>query len=248
MSVTNLNEEEPQDILNRIEEGEFNNLRNDQWVQVYSILLKKCEDLKKNQESIRMLIEIRIHSLGYNHIQNEFYPLSGTLEEFSNFTNASFLQYSKSRAMQTQNNVLKARYSDIVWEFGNTIEKEFALISINSHLKNINYFYGKENYAYFLNSLSRAFYLAFRLDDSQKLKECLVIHLKYIDKFISSNLIRWTYDLLQNILKFSLSIKAEIDSKEILRYLDYGKEFYSEKDILFYNHFSTLEFIFKDKY
>ncbi|KKK76792.1 hypothetical protein LCGC14_2860060, partial [marine sediment metagenome] len=38
MSVASLIEEEPQDILDRIEEGEFNDLRSDQWVQVYSIL------------------------------------------------------------------------------------------------------------------------------------------------------------------------------------------------------------------
>jgi len=248
MSVVSLNEEEPQDILDRIEDGEFNNLRNDQWVQVYSILLKKYEDLKKNQESIQMLMEIRIHSLRYNHMQNEFHPLSGILEEFSKFINASFLQYCKSRAMKTQNNVLKARYSDIVWEFGNIAEKEFALISVNSYLENINFFYGEENYTYFLNSLSRAFYLAFRLNDSQKLKECLNIHLKYIDRFTSSSLIRWTYDLLHNILKFSISIKEEIDSKDILRYINCGKEFYRERDILFYNNFSTLESIFKNKY
>ena len=248
MSIASLNEEEPQDILSRIEQGEFNNLRNDQWVQVYSILQKKYEDLKKNQDSIQMLMEIRIQSLRYNHIQNEFYPLSGTLEEFSKFINVPFLQYSKSRAMKTQNRVLKARYSDIIWEFGNTTEKNFALISINSHLKNIDYFYRKENYTNFLNSLSRAFYLAFRLEDSQKLKECLDIHLKYLDKFTSSNLIRWNYDLLQNILKFSVSIKDKVDSNEILRYLNYGKEFYRERDILFYNNFSNLECLFKDSY
>ena len=248
MSVASLNGMEPQDIFNRIEKGEFNNLRNDQWVQVYSVLQKQYEHLKKPRESILMLMEIRIHSLGYNHMQNKFYPLGGTLEEFSQFITEGFLQYSKSRAMKTQNNVLKARYSDIVWEFGSINDKEFALISIDSHLKIIDYFYEKENYTYFLNSNSRAFYLAFKLADLRKLKECLDAHLKYIDELTSTNLLRWTYDLLQNILKFSASIKEEIDSKEIIRYINNGKEFYREKDIMFYNNFSNLESLFSDKF
>ena len=143
MNINNLSEEDPQVILERIENGEFNNFRNDEWVHVFSILQDKYEQLNKINEARNMLIEIRIHSLGYNHIRNEFFPLSGTLEEFSQFINEGFIQYSKSRARKTQNSVLKARYADIGWEFGSRSENEFAIISIDAYLKSINYFYKK---------------------------------------------------------------------------------------------------------
>lgn len=193
-----------------------------------------------------MLIEIRIHSLGYNHIRNEFFPLSGTLEEFSQFINEGFIQYSKSRARKTQNSVLKARYADIGWEFGSRSENEFAIISIDAYLKSINYFYKKKNYSYFLQSLSRAFYLAFKTNEEQKLKECLDTHLSYLDELSSSNQIRWTYDLINNILKNGILIKEKLDIDKLLNYINQGKKFYKNRDILFFHRFKTLEDAFKE--
>jgi len=114
------------------------------------------------------------------------------------------MSYYVNRAKSTNNNVLKARYCDVLVEEWHIRDPEIVKIGIDAYLNNADFFSINNDLNNTIISLMRAFILSKIINNKSFLEESLNKSLKFIEDNKSN----------PNILHFNKLIKKFQENKE----------------------------------
>jgi len=214
LTFENLEDKNPEEILDLIEKIDFGNLVIYQIQDAFMVALKKYEELGEIEKINELRKEVKIFGMDYSITRKRFIPIVGECIEF----NEEEIKYYKKRAKESQNDVLKARYCDIIWN--NDKDVEFVKLGIRSYIESSKKFFKAKNYYKMAGSLERAFILAKSIKNEELQLTCLNLHFQCLDCLHNIGERRFMYNLLDNILDHGYYIKEKIDLNKVHSYIN----------------------------
>jgi len=238
MEIDDTNNMEPQEILNKIEIGEFNHLENYEWNRLYGIIYDKYDGKGMFSMAIQIRAEIKIHSMLFQGEPPHLVHIS----EPGITINEDDITYYRTRALQTNNPILKSRYSDVVWQETLESEVDFAEIAIRAYLSCADIYFQLNKFNKLNTILYRAFYLANSINNQELMGECLEVHIKSIEKLITDNRIEYIYTILKSILNNYSEIISGTDISKLNNSINKCIDFYKNcRDFGWINKFGDLK-------
>lgn len=242
MNLEDLNNKDLSEIRIMIEDGEFNHYNQLEWLNIYNHLMRKYEE-NENYAVFRLIKkEALVHSSEIRNEERKLIPIVGRAFEFEE----EDLNYFTSRFSITRNSLLKAKFADIVWQESVEKNPKIASKAAEGYLEMTDFFLEKENYIYLTKILVRSLYLSTISTIQEILENCVHKLEEMIEKLGNLNKIRYTYDLLKELIINHEKVKGLIDKEKILGAIRKGKEFYKDKDYVWKSRFDELEKILQD--
>ena len=223
MTLVNLKEKDPDEIIEVIEKSNLEKYQTYEICDMFILALKKYESIGNIDQIKKLRKETKIFGMDYSISNRKFIPSFGDCVEF----NDEEIEYYKTRAAKTKNSILKARYCDVLWEFKKDIN--FLKSGIISYLESSNDYFRVKNYHYMVHALFKAFSFSKTMKNDTLGLKCLEEHLKFLKRFKEMDEIRWMYDIIDSILDNGYFIRANIDLNLILSYIQDNLEQYQLK-------------------
>lgn len=203
---------------------------------IYKIAFEKCEKNGEKEKLGDIKKEILIFDLSTHNSPKKRFDsmMSGTTdkgEEWKypdlekHFSKGS-IEYYKKRANVTNNPVLKARYSDIVWELDKDVN--YARLAIRAYLDCCPIYFTNEWDYELADSLVRALEISSMISDSNLLEECLKNFYKFIKKLCENNIFKYLKDIIDKFLERRDNFNSDLKYDYLISIAEMAIDFYSE--------------------
>lgn len=205
----------PEELL-EIAESDTSSFRFSLTEDIYKIAYNKFKDADNEEQANNMRMEGIVFSLStHNSPKIRFDALWTTttkdgahikLPDPENDFSDDHFKYYKKRANETQNPILQARYSDVIWEFKR--EVEFAKIAISAYMNTCQIYLANGWDHELSDSLDRALSISATLKDAELVHKCASEHFVFIDKLIYLGRHRYILEILSSILRQYKAVKT----------------------------------------
>ncbi len=237
MSLVDLKDKEPNEIIIMIEKGSFNHFNQLEWLDLCNILMRKCKE-KKNYNLYRLIQkETYVHTSEIRNDVKRLAPFAG--EEFD--FNDKDLKYFLWKATNTNNVLLKAKYFDILWQESEEKNVEFVINAIDGYLNILNFFFKEEKYHYLTKILVHSLDLSLSSNNQDLIERCVKKLEEMIVKLSGLDKIRCIYDLLKVIIDNYGELKSISNKDLLLDAIGRGKIYYENRDSVWKNRFNEFE-------
>ena len=217
--LDNIETKNPEEILQVIEKEELEKYHDHQIGECFKIALKKYEERGETEEAKKMAHEIKLFRWGYSFNEKKF-------NISTNYNNEDIFYY-KQRAKQTENDYLKAKYCDVIWD--QKSEVEYVILGINSHLEISKVFFQLNKYHYMSLHSAKAFSLSKSIKNDCLQEKCLETHLEFVDHLKELKDKHYFSIILKSILENGYFIKDKIDLDLIFSLIKSNIEYLEQK-------------------
>ena len=230
MMLDNIETKNPEEIIQIIEKEQLEQYFDHQIADGFMNALKKYEERGDTEETRKMAYEIKLFGWEYSFDEKKF--------DFGTKFSDEDLLYYKQRAKQTENDYLKAKYCDIIWDKKN--ELEYVILGINSHLEISKVFFQLNKYHDMSVHSTKAFRLSKSIKNDSLQEKCLETHIEFVKYLKGLKDIHYLSIILNSILENGYFIKDKIDL-DIIFSLIRKKIEYCERKQVFDNQRLFLE-------
>ena len=237
MSLEYLNNKVPNEIRIMIEDGKFNHFNKLEWLDLCNLLMRKYEENEEYGLFRLIQKEALVHTSEIRNDDQKLIPIAGREFDFEE----EDLNYFKLRFSNTRNSLLKAKFADIVWQESEEKNLNIASTAAEGYLEMADFFFEKENHNYLTKILVRSLYLSIISGNQEFLKNCVKKLEDMIGKLVSLNKIRYTYDLLKELIENYEKVKHLISKDKLLFAIREGKDYYENRDYSWRDKFIELE-------
>lgn len=137
------------------------------------------------------------------------------------------IEYYKHRAKETKNPILRARYSDIVWEFKR--EFEYVLIAIDSYLDCFDIYLANKWDMEIADSATRALILAVSLDNKEKIEKSVKKIRQLLEQLKSLEMYRVILEIIKAGLYSFSKLKGLLDLQYLEQIIDKAINYYQKE-------------------
>lgn len=136
------------------------------------------------------------------------------------------IEYYKNRANVTNNPILKARYSDVIWELERDVD--YARLAVSAYLDCCPIYFTNEWDHELADSLDRAFAIASMIKDQNLIDESLKKHYEFIKQLVEKRRFQYLHEIIGSILNWERKIGDQIDYEYLISTIeaaitDYGQ-------------------------
>jgi hypothetical protein len=128
------------------------------------------------------------------------------------------IEYYKNRANVTNNPVLKARYSDVVWEFNKDVN--YARLAVRAYLDCCPIYFTNEWDHELADSLDRALTIASIINDQSLIDESFKKHYELIKQLVEKRRFRYLFEIIESILNRERRIREQIDYEYLISIIE----------------------------
>ncbi len=230
MMLDDIETKSPEEIIQIIENEQLEQYFDHQIADGFMNALKKYEERGDIKETRKMAHEIKLFGWEYSFDEKKF--------DFGTKFTEEDLLYFKQRAKQTENDYLKAKYCDIIWD--KKFEVEYVILGINSHLEISKLFFQLNKYRDMSVHSAKAFSLSKSIKNDYLQEKCLETHLEFVELLKELKDKHHLSVILNSILENGYFIKDKIDLDKIISLIRKNVE-YCEKKQMYDNQRLFLE-------
>lgn len=187
---------------------------------IYKVAFEKYEksDEKDKAEDLRK--EILIFDLSTQNSPKKRFDsmMSGTIDDngeewkypdLEKHFPKEAIEYYKNRANVTNNPILKARYSDVIWELDRDVD--YARLAVSAYLDCCPIYFTNEWDHELADSLDRAIAIASMIKDQSLIDKSLKKHYEFIKQLVEKRRFRYVLEIIESILNWERKIGEQID-------------------------------------
>jgi len=241
MAKRNLDELSPEEII-RLSEETTNDFR---WgrIELYIKAMKKYEERGEKGKAEDMKREALIFNLTIHVSPSKrfkprfkFKDENGKERESPDWENDFPLEsitYYKKRVEQTSNPILKARYTDFLWEH----EKDFnyAKLAVEAYLECTSIYIDKGWDHELSDALDRALSISWEINNTDLTQKSVRFHYDCISKLIEIENPRYILEITASILKRAKRLKPPPDYNHLISASEKAIEYYAENEVESFN-------------
>ena len=232
MERSELEKLKPEELIN-LSETNTSDFRWDR-SDIYRVAFEKYEISGEKEKLEDMRKEILIFDLStYSSPKKRFDSLmSGTTDKGEEWkypdSEKHFpigaIEYYKNRANVTNNPILKARYSDVIWELDKDVN--YARLAVRAYLDCCPIYFTNEVKDDFdwdhelADSLDRAITIAVMIKDQSLIDESLTKHYDFIKRLSEEKRFRYLLEIIKSILKRQKRIKDQVNYEYLISIIE----------------------------
>jgi len=217
MEKSELQKLSPEELINLSETNtsDFRWNRSD----IYKVLFEKYEKSGEREKLENIRKEILIFDLSTHNSPKKRFDsmMSGITDKGEEWKYPDLekdfpkeaIEYYKNRANVTNNPVLKARYSDVVWEFDKDVN--YARLAVRVYLDCCPIYFTNEWDHELADSLDRAITIASIINDQSLIGESFKKHYELIKQLVEKRRFRYLFEIIESILNRERRIREQID-------------------------------------
>ena len=234
MNLEEFEKLKPEDIIDQIENdtSNFRWNRSDAYLALFRIYTRTGEKEKAEDAKMDSLVfELATRRYPDRRFLSKY---GGTLSNGQKFEHPDLekdfpeesIVYYKKRAETTNNPLLKARYSDFIWESKKEIK--YARIAIRAYLDCCPIYYGNEWMHKLVDSLNRALTIAAQISDEGLIEECSSKHIEFCNALVKANNYRYLIEIIDSILEREKQLKTLTDYDYLSSIIESAIEYYAK--------------------
>jgi len=226
MEKSELKKLNPEELINLSE----TNTSDFRWnrFDIYKVLFEKYEKSGEREKLENIRKEILIFDLSTHNSPKKRFDsmMSGITDKGEEWKYPDLgkdfpkeaIEYYKNRANVTNNPVLKARYSDVVWEFDKDVN--YARLAVRAYLDCCPIYFTNEWDHELADSLDRAITIASIINDQSLIDESLKKHYELIKQLVEKRRFRYLFEIIESILKRERRIRKQIDYEYLISIIE----------------------------
>lgn len=234
MEKSELQKLSPEELINLSEQ----NISDFRWNRsdIYKTAFEKYKEIGAEEKVEEMRKEILVFDLSTHSSPKKRFDsmMSGTTnsgEEWKypdlekHFPKES-IEYYKNRANVTNNPILKARYSDVIWEL--TKDVRYARLEVTAYLDCCPIYFNNEWDNELADSLDRAVAIALMINDKFLTDESLKKHYEFIKLLVEKKRFEYLIEIIGSILRQEEKVKDQIDYEYLVSITEMAIDDYSQ--------------------
>jgi hypothetical protein len=180
---------------------------------------EKLEDMRKEI----LIFDLSTHSSPKKRFDSEMSGTTNKGEEWKypdlekHFPKET-IEYYKNRANITNNPILKARYSDVIWELDKDVN--YACLAVKAYLNSCPTYFTNEWDHELADSLDRAITIASMINDQSLIDESLGKHYEFIKALAEKRRFRYSLEIIASILNRKTQISSQIDYEYLISIIE----------------------------
>jgi len=226
MEKSELQKLSPEELINLSETNtsDFRWNRSD----IYKVLFEKYEKSGEREKLENIRKEILIFDLSTHNSPKKRFDsmMSGITDKGEEWKYPDLekdfpkeaIEYYKNRANVTNNPVLKARYSDVVWEFDKDVN--YARLAVRVYLDCCPIYFTNEWDHELGDSLDRAITIASIINDQSLIDESFKKHYELIKQLGEKRRFRYLFEIIESILNRERRIREQIDYEYLISIIE----------------------------
>jgi len=226
MEKSELEKFNPENLINLSETNtsDFRWNRSD----VYKVAFEKYEKSDEKEKLENMRREILIFDLSTHNSPKKRFDsmMSGTTDKGEEWKYPDLekdfpkeaIEYYKNRAKVTQNPILKARYSDVIWELDKN--SNYAHLAVRAYLDCCSIYFTNEWDHELTDSLDRAITIASMINDQNLIVESLRKHYEFIKQLVEKRRFRYLLEIIESILNRERKVRVQIDYEYLISIIE----------------------------
>jgi hypothetical protein len=221
--------------------------------EIYKAAFGKYESMGEKEKVEEMRKEVLILDLSTHKLPKKRFDfmMSGTTDKGEEWKYPNFekdfsresIEYYKNRTKFTCNPILKARYSDVVWELDRDVN--FARFAVRSYLDCCPIYFGNEWGYELSDALDRAITIASMINDQNLIEICLKKHYELMKQLAEKGRFRWLIEIIESILKQEKKIRGQIDYAYLILTMEEAITDYAKNPDSFHIQRSFMELLMK---
>jgi hypothetical protein len=203
---------------------------------IYKVAFEKYEKSGEKDKAEDLRKEILIFDLSTHNSPKKRFDsmMSGTTDNGEEWKYPDLekhfpkeaIEYYKNRANVTNNSILKARYSDVIWELDR--DADYARLAVSAYLNCCPIYFTNEWDHELADSLDRAIAIALMIKDQSLIEESLKKHYEFIKQMEEKRRFQYLLEIIESILNWGKKIGAQIDYEYLISTIeaaitDYGQ-------------------------
>ncbi len=207
--------------------------------EIYKIAFDKCEKSGEKEKLENIRKEILVSDLTTHSSPEKRFDslMSGTTNEGEEWKYPDLekhfpkeaIEYYKNRANVTNNPILKARYSDVVWELDKDVN--YARLAIRAYLDCSAIYFTNEWEKELSDSLDRAIAIASMINDQMLIDESFKKHYEIIEQIVEKRRFGDLLKIIESILKQEKRLRDQIDYKHLISIIESAIVYHSQNDL-----------------
>lgn len=222
MEKSELKKLNPEELINLSE----TNISCTRWNRsyIYKVAFEKYEKIGKKKKREDMRKEILIFDLSTHSSPKKRFDsmMSGTTDkgeewrypDLEKHFSKEAIEYYKNRANITNNPILKARYSDVIWELDKNVD--YARLAASAYLDCCPIYFTNEWDHELTDSLDRAITIASMINNQKLIDESLKKHYEFIKQLLEKRRFRYLLEIIESILNQERRIRDQIDYEYLI--------------------------------
>jgi len=180
---------------------------------------KKLEDMRKEL----LIFDLSTHNSPKKRFDSR---MSGTTDKGEEWKYPNLekhfpeeaIEYYKNRANVTNNPILKARYSDVIWELDEDVN--YARLAVIAYLDCCPIYFTNEWDHELADSLDRAITIASMINDQKLIDESLKKHYELIIQLVEERRFRYLLEIIESILNRERKVRDQIDYEYLISIIE----------------------------
>jgi len=225
----------PEELMNLSESNtsDFRWNRSD----IYKVAFEKYEKNGDKESLENMRKELLIFDLSTHNFPKKRFDamMSGTTDkgeewkypDLEKHFSKESIDYYKNRANTTSNPILKARYSDVIWEHNKDVN--YACLAISAYLNCCPIYFSNEWDDELADALGRAIAIALIINNQNLINESLKKHYEFVGLLVKKRRFRFLIEIIGSILRQEEKIKGTIDCDYLISVIEMAIVDYSQK-------------------
>lgn len=195
---------------------------------IYKVAFEKYEKIGEKDKAEDLRKEILIFDLSTRNTPKKRFDsmMSGTTDNGEEWKYPDLekhfpkeaIEYYKNRANVTNNPILKARYSDVIWEFDRDVD--YARLAVSAYLDCCPIYFTNEWDHELADSLGRAIAIASMIKDQSLIDKSLKKHYEFIKQLVEKRRLRYLLEIIESILNWEKKIGEQIDYEYLISIIE----------------------------
>lgn len=124
------------------------------------------------------------------------------------------VEYYKNRANVTTNPILRARYSDVIWELDKDVN--YARVAVRAYLDCCPIYFTNEWDRELADSVGRALAIASTINDQSLIDASLKGHYELIKQMVEKRRLRYLFEIVESILSREKKVSDQMDHEYLI--------------------------------
>ncbi|PNR88815.1 hypothetical protein X925_05240 [Petrotoga sp. 9T1HF07.CasAA.8.2] len=195
---------------------------------IYKVAFEKYEESGEKDKLEDLRKEILIFDLSTHNSPKKRFDsmMSGTTDKGEEWKYPDLekhfpkeaIEYYKNRANVTNNPILKARYSDVIWERDR--DADCARLAVSAYLDCCPIYFTNEWDHELADSLDRALAISSMIKDQSLIDESLKKHYEFIKQLVEKRRFRYLLEIIESILNRERKIGDQIDYEYLISIIE----------------------------
>jgi len=195
---------------------------------IYKVAFEKYEKSGERDKAEDLRKEILIFDLSTRNTPKKRFDsmMSGTTDNGEEWKYPDLekhfpkeaIEYYKNRANVTNNPILKARYSDVIWELDRDVD--YARLAVSAYLDCCPIYFTNEWDHELADSLGRAIAIASMIKDQSLIDKSLKKHYEFIKQLVEKRRLRYLLEIIESILNWEKKIGEQIDYEYLISIIE----------------------------